>query len=228
MARLRTIFPVSELVYNPLGDCIISLERQTPESPTSIRIYFKWRVIQELEMPTRVITLTSPAHGRHAPLILPLTVDAEVLELPMEGVSCPAVCWLTGTIAVGSDKRGRGDVPTASLSTGGVSIVAYMDVVTDMKLKKICICGHYLACISTHRVQVLKILMLGPPGVHLPWEQFQLDSTHSKRHAHSHTHQSVSGREEYKNDSAGPHPTSGKRKPGGVAVSNCLHPRRLR
>ena len=107
MARLRTIFPVSELVYNSLGDCIVSLERRTPESPTSVRIYFKWCVIRELETPTRVITLTSPVHGRHAHLILPLAVDAEVLELPMEGVSCPAVCWLTGTIAVGSDKTVR-------------------------------------------------------------------------------------------------------------------------
>ena len=208
MARLRTILPVSELVYNPLGDCIVSLERRTPESPASVRIYFKWRVIRELETPTRVITLTSPAHGGHAPLILPPVVDAEVLELPVEGVSCLAVCRLTGTIAVGSDKtvrlftlrRGRGDVPTASLSTGGFSIVAYMDVITDMKLKKICICGHYLACVSTHRVRVLKILMLGPPGVQLPWEQFQLDSTHAKRHARSRTHKSVSGQEEYKND----------------------------
>ena len=70
----------------------------------------------------------------------------------------------------------------------------------DMKLKKICICGHYLVCVSTHHVRVLKILMLGPLGVQLPWEQFQLDSIHSKRHTYSRTHQSVSGREEYKND----------------------------
>ena len=104
MARLRTILPVSELVYNSLGDCIVSLERRTSESPVSLRIYFKWHVIRELETPMRVITLTSSAHGGHAPLILPPAVDAKVLELPMEGVSC---LWLMGTIAMGSNKTVR-------------------------------------------------------------------------------------------------------------------------
>ena len=55
MARLRTILPVSELVCNPLGDCIVSLERRIPDSSTSVRIYFKWRVIRELKTPMRVI-----------------------------------------------------------------------------------------------------------------------------------------------------------------------------
>ena len=145
MARMRTIQPVSELVYNPLGDCIVSLERRTPDSPATVRIYFKWRIIRELEMPTRVISLTTPSQTSGGPMILPPAVDVEILELPVEGVSCPAVCQLTGTIAVGSDKRvhlftlqrGRGDVPSASLSTRGFCIVTYMDVITDMKLKKI-------------------------------------------------------------------------------------------
>ena len=88
MARLKTILPISELVYNLLGDCIVSLERRTPESPASLWIYIKWCVIRELETPMRAITLTSPAHGGHAPLILPPVVDTKVLELPMEGVSC--------------------------------------------------------------------------------------------------------------------------------------------
>ncbi|XP_019858362.1 PREDICTED: uncharacterized protein LOC109586604 [Amphimedon queenslandica] len=207
MARMRTIQPVSELVYNPLGDCIVSLERRTPDSPATVRIYFKWRIIRELETPTRVISLTTPSQTSGGPMILPPVVDAEILELPVEGVSCLAVCQLTGTIAVGSEKRvhlftlqrGRGDVPSASLSTGGFCIVTYMDVITDMKLKKICICGHYLACVSTHRVRVLKILMLGPPGVELPWEQFQLDSSRTRTRKQPPDHKEH-GHEEYKND----------------------------
>ena len=87
----------------------------------------------------------------------------------MEGMSCLAVCQLMGTIVVGSDKmirlftlqRGRGNLPMASLLTGSFSIVTNMDVVTDMKLKKICICGHYLAC-------------LYPPG--LGFENFNVGS----------------------------------------------------
>ena len=110
-----------------------------------------------------------PRPWGHASLILPPTVDAEVLELPVEGMSCLAVCQLMGTIVVGSDKmirlftlqRGRGNLPMASLLTGSFSIVTNMDVVTDMKLKKICICGHYLAC-------------LYPPG--LGFENFNVGS----------------------------------------------------
>lgn len=188
ISRLRTIQPVSEMMYNKHGDCIISLERRNPESPATARIYFKWRAIRELEQPTRVVSMDSPriAQKRGVGPIIDVAVDAEILELPMENVSCLAVCDLTGSIAVGSERTIRiftlqNGSPESSLTTSGYRIVAYMDILTDMMLKKICISGNYLASISTHRVRVLKIQILSPPsggevGSEHPWSQFQFDS----------------------------------------------------
>ena len=175
VSRFRTIWPVAELVYNVQADCIVSLERRNQYSPAATRIYFTWKGIRELERPMRVICLDSPKTQRSEPGPAAYDVDAEILELPMENVSCLAVCQLTGTIAVGSEKSIRlfalHKDPAGSLSTGGYQISPFMDIRTDMKLKKLNICGQYIACTSTHRVRVLKFVILG--AEHHPWSELQ-------------------------------------------------------
>ena len=175
ISRLRTIWPVNELVYNTHGDCVVTLERRSYDSPAAARIYFKWRGIRELERPMRVVSLGSPRLQNLSPI---QDIDAEIVELPAESVSCLAVCELTGTIAVGSEKIVRLFVlqkePTATISTGGYRVITYMDICTDMRLKKICISGHFVACVSTHRIRVLKFFLLGSENH--PWSQFQMDS----------------------------------------------------
>ena len=167
ISRLRTIWPVNELLYNEHGDCILTLERRTPESSAAARLYFKWRGIRELEKPTKVFSLSasteSPASSE---------LDTEIMELPAENASCIAVCKLTGVIAVGSKNTVKLFLLNKStLTSSGHTITSYMDIRTDMKLKKIHISGNYLACISTHRLRVLKLLILGT--LTHPWSGIQ-------------------------------------------------------
>lgn len=170
VSRLRTIWPVNELLYNERGDYILTLERRTPESSAAARLYFKWRGIRELEKPTRVFSLST---STESPVSSEL--DVEIIELPVENASCIAVCKLTGIIAVGSKKTIRlfqlDKISTDSLMPGGHAVTSYMDIRTDMKLKKIHVCGNYLACMSTHRIRVLKLLILGSQ-TH-PWSGIQ-------------------------------------------------------
>lgn len=184
ISRFRTIWPVSDLVYNAKADCIVTLERRTPISPAASRIYFMWQGIRQLEVPMRVKCLGSPRSAGSQRQDAGADVDAEILELPMENVTCLAVCELTGTIAVGSEKNIRLFTlfkdPTASLSTGGYRIVPFMDIRTDMRLKKVYICGQYIACTSTHRVRVLKFVILGLEDH--PWSEFQRGGATSPPH----------------------------------------------
>lgn len=181
IAKFRTIWPVSEIVYNKHADCIVTLEVRGPESGTTSRVYFKWRGIGDFDRPHRVILMGSSLSQQEP-------VDAEIVELPVENCSCLAVCELTGVIAVGSERTIRlfalVQETTASLSTGGYKLGSVLDIRTDMKLRKVQVCGNYIACISTHRIRVLKFFIIGSSNH--PWSCFQSragDSLHdSRRH----------------------------------------------
>ena len=163
IAKIRTIWPVQEIVYNKHGDCIVTVEARNPESAATSRVYFNWRGIGDFNRPHRVVLMGSES------------VDAEIVELPVENCSCVSVCELTGVIAVGSEKTVRCFAlileASVSLSTGGYKLVSVLNIRTDMKLRSIKVCGNYIACISTHRIRVLKFLIIGSNNH--PWSAFQ-------------------------------------------------------
>ena len=169
IAKIRTISPVSEIVYNKHGDCIVTVEARNQDAPSTVRVYFNWRGIGDAERPQRVVLMDSFS------LQDPSQLDAEIVELPVENCSCVSVCDLTGMIAVGSERTIRlfamRQEPTSSLSTGGYKLLSIMDIRTDMKLRKVKICGNYVACISTHRIRVLKFFITGSDNH--PWSRFQ-------------------------------------------------------
>lgn len=167
VAKLRTIWPVSELVYSSKGDCIVTIERRDDDFLATSRIYLKWRDAKE-ERPARVASLPDPSVRQ---------VDVEIIELPVGNVSCISACDLTGVIAVGSLKTVHVFVLKIARSAQGatipaeeVKVSAFMDIKMDIRLKKIDICGNYIACISNHRVRVIKLHILGS-SAH-PWMQF--------------------------------------------------------
>ena len=180
VAKLRTIWPVANIAYNSHGDCILTLERRTTDSPATARMYFKWRGIIDEEKPTKVIYMGSLSHTTPSEAHMTTNVDAEIIELPVENCSCISICELTGIVAVGSEKVvymfALKREPTATLSTSGYKLTSMIDIRTDMKLRNIYICGNYIACISTHRVRVLKCLILGSDNH--PWAELQ-SYTHS-------------------------------------------------
>lgn len=165
IAKIRTIWPVSEIVYNKHADCIVTLEARSPESSVTSRVYFNWRGIGDFNRPNRVILMGSQQE----------LVDAEIVELPVENCSCLSVCELTGVIAVGSERTIRIfaliQEAAVSVSTGGYRLCSVLDIRTDMKLRNVEVCGNYVACISTHRIRVIKFFIIGS-SKH-PWVTFQ-------------------------------------------------------
>ena len=190
VAKLRTILPVIALVYSPVGDCILTLERRGPDQPGTARIYSKWRGIPDKDKPQRVM-MSLPVGGflsgfMSSPTAAaePSRPDAEIVELPVENASCIASCSLAPVVAVGSgktvrlfilerDKEGVENTPT------GLNVTFFLDICTDMKLKKIAVCGNFVACISTHRVRVVKCMFLSP--FHHPWSNLYSQTSSNER-----------------------------------------------
>lgn len=175
IARLRTILPVCALVYNAVSDCILTLERRGPDQPGAARVYSKWRGIMDKDKPQRV-AMSLPVGGLSGFLFPPSATqaDAEIVELPVENASCIASCSLAPVVAVGIDKtislfileREKEDVSVDG-EPAALNVTFFLDIRTDMKLKKIAVCGNFVACISTHRVRVIKCMFLGP--IDHPW-----------------------------------------------------------
>lgn len=167
IAKIRTIWPANAVAYNKHGDCIVTVESRSIDSSATSRVYFKWRGIGDFNRPQKVVLMGSGSHQD--------PVDAEIVELPVENCSCISVCELTGVIAVGSEKKIRLfsliKESTVSLSTGGYKLSSILDIRTDMRLRNINICGNYIACISTHRIRVLKFLVIGSNNH--PWSGLQ-------------------------------------------------------
>ncbi len=186
IAKIRTIWPAQEVVYNKHGDCIVTIEARSLESPAATsRVYFNWRGIGDFNRPHRVVLMGSTLSQHES-------VDAEIVELPVENCSCVSVCELTGVIAVGSEKTVRCFAlileAAVSLSTGGYKMVSVLNVRTDMKLRNVKICGNYIACISTHRIRVIKFLIIGSNNH--PWSSFQ--STDDNSHPESSSNNTAS------------------------------------
>ena len=168
IAKVRTIWPVTDIVYNKHADCIVTLEARSPDSAATCRVYFNWRGIGDFNRPHRVVLMGSLLSQEES-------VDAEIVELPVENCSCLSVCELTGAIAVCSERViqlfALVKENSVSLSTGGYKLGSVLEVRTDMKLRSVKICGNYIACISTHRIRVIKFLITGTDSH--PWSEFQ-------------------------------------------------------
>ena len=101
VGQFRTVGRVHRVVYNPKGDCIVTLERKNPDSQGFSRVYFKWRGAT-VDKPARIGLLGSLSNNS---ALLPgddLAVD--IVELPGErnsSMTCLACCEESGRIAVG-------------------------------------------------------------------------------------------------------------------------------
>lgn len=197
VAKLRTIWPVCALVYNTHGDCILTLERRGVDKPgAAARIYSKWRGIMDEDKPQRVMmSLPGVLTGFSGPEPQPRSQpDAEIMELPVENASCIASCSLAPVVAVGSERAIRlfvlerkKEVSGETDEPAGLKVSLLMDIRTDMKLKKIAICGNFVACISTHRVRVVKCMFIG--AFQHPWATLyptsQLQNSHRRSNHHN-------------------------------------------
>ena len=190
IAKLRTILPVIALVYSPVGDCILTLERRGPDQPGAARIYSKWRGILDKDKPQRVM-MSLPVGGFLSGLMSsptaaePTRPDAEIVELPVENASCIASCNLAPVVAVGSGKiirlfiLERNKEEGAEDTQSSLNVTFFVDICTDMKLKKIAVCGNFVACISTHRVRVVKCMFLTP--FYHPWSNLYPQASSNER-----------------------------------------------
>jgi len=101
VGQFRTVGRVQRVVYNPKGDCIVTLERKNLNSQCFSRVYFKWRGAT-VDKPARIGLLSSLSNNS---ALLPgdnLAVD--IVELPGErnsSMTCLACCEESGRIAVG-------------------------------------------------------------------------------------------------------------------------------
>lgn len=98
LAQVRTVSPVSQVAYNCIADCIVTLEKKQVTSQGFVRVYFKWRGLS-VDKPMRIlmasIQRSIPGQNR---------IAAEIVELPSDSgnsVSCLTCCEYTGRIAVG-------------------------------------------------------------------------------------------------------------------------------
>ena len=99
LAQFRTVSPVTQIAYNAIGDCVVTLEKKHPLSHGFVRVYFKWRGLSadkpmRIRMASAVQRSLSGGRGR---------VAAEIVELPSDtggSVSCLSCCEFTGRIAV--------------------------------------------------------------------------------------------------------------------------------
>ena len=168
IAQLRTVSPVVQLVYNPCGDCIVTLERKNPASRMFARVYFKWRELS-IDRPMRVSLIASLTQGL---LSGGGGATAEIVELPADetSVSCVAVCKESGRIAVGMDSRVRVFTLKPQYEGGRVcshSIEILLDVETSVCVKRVDVFTDYLAFISVSEARVLKLSMFNettPPS----------------------------------------------------------------
>ncbi len=169
IAQLRTVSPVVQLLYNPRGDCIVTLERKNVVSRMFARVYFKWRESND-DRPMRISLITSLTQGL---LSGSQSVQAEINELPADetmSVNCAAVCKESGRIAVGMDSRIRVFSLTPVYKGGCVTshcIEILLDVETGVTVRKVDVFNDYLAFISSREARVLKLSLLneGPPPV---------------------------------------------------------------
>ena len=101
MGQFRTVAPVQHLLYNPKGDCIVTLERKNATSQGFSRVYFKWRGAT-VDKPARISLLRS--FSSNSALLPGNHLAVEIVELPGEVnsyMTCLACCVESGRIAVG-------------------------------------------------------------------------------------------------------------------------------
>lgn len=179
VAQLRTVSPVLELLYNSVGDCIVTLERKTPSSHAFARIYFKWHD-SSIDRPMRVRVIGTLAqslfHGAQSQ-----HTAAEIVELPADetaSISCLACCPDSGNIAVGMGTKIRvfslkqqGERAVNRLSPGSShapetesssevtspALNILLDIHTGVFVKKLDIFNDYIAFISSFEARVLKL-----------------------------------------------------------------------
>ncbi len=162
IAQLRTVSPVVQILYNPCGDCIVTLERKHPTARMFARVYFKWRE-STIDRPMRVSLISSLTQGLLSGVP---SVTAEINELPADetmSVNCVAVCKKSGRIAMGMDSRIRLFTLTPIYESGCVtshSIEILLDVETGVTVRKVDVFSDYLAFISACEVRVLKLSLL--------------------------------------------------------------------
>ncbi len=162
IAQLRTVSPVVQILYNPRGDCIVTLERKNPTARMFARVYFKWRE-STIDRPMRVSLISSLTQGFPSGMS---PVSAEINELPADetmSVNCAAVCKASGRIAVGMDHTIRLFTLTPLYESGHVtshSIEILLDVDTGVTVRKVDVFNDYLAFISACEVRVLKLSLL--------------------------------------------------------------------
>ena len=193
IARVRTVNPVVDFVYNAKGDCIVTVESKNPGSHGFARIYFKWRG-SSVDKPMRVSLLESLSRGLMQATATQDRIAAEIVELPAEydsSVTCLACCKESGRIAVGMDSTIRvfslcpeieeeeevegGPVmgspqrsrlrksPTKGGKVISHSIEILLDIKTSIPLSKISIFNDYIAFISPFEARVLKLSFLAHP-----------------------------------------------------------------
>ena len=172
-AQFRTISPVIQFVYNPMGDCIVTLERKMQHSHGFARVYFKWRG-SSVDKPMRVSLMQSIlGYGNQPePFQTPQgRFAAEIVELPAEmnsSVTCLACCSHTGRVAVGMGNTVRVFQLVEDLSgtTGAEArpshiIEILFDAKTSVPIGKVAIFGDYVAFASKHEARVVKISLFG-------------------------------------------------------------------
>ena len=120
MGQFRTVSPVQQLVYNPKGDCLVTMEGKDSTSPSFARVYFRWRGAS-VDKPIRISLMSSSVYSA---LLPGEHLAAEIVELPVEhnrSVSCVASCKESGCIAVGMGSTIRIFTLTASAGTNEVT-----------------------------------------------------------------------------------------------------------
>ena len=182
LARFRTVSLVSQISYNSVGGCVVTLEKKHSASHGFVRVYFKWRGLSA-DKPMRILMASLQ---RSVPI--QNRIAAEIVELPSDSgnsVSCLACCQCTGRIAVamGSlvrvfyleqdeqgfphDSSSPSSHPHSSLPTPSVEIL--LDIQTHTpQLQMVSIVGDYLAFISTNEARVVKLSLFQSDSVPIP------------------------------------------------------------
>ena len=166
IAQFRTISGVVQFVYNPVGDCIVTLERRQPDSHGFARVYFKWRG-SSIDKPVRVSLMQSLPRSILSPSAPPDRFAAEIVELPADAsnsVSCLACCRQSGRIAIGMGSTVRVfsfavefDGPASPKEFLSHNIEILVDVRTNMAVNKVTIFDDYIGFASGHEARVVKL-----------------------------------------------------------------------
>ncbi len=172
IGQFLTISPVVQFVYNPVGDCIVTMERKPQETARGFaRVYCKWRG-SSVDKPMRVSLLESvPVTAGNGGFSRPQPqgrIAAEIVELPAEmgsSVTCVACCEKTGRIAVGigtmvrvfgMDMEGGGGGEGEAVVSHNIEIL--VDIMTGISVRKIAIFGDFVAFVSSYEARVVKLL----------------------------------------------------------------------